>query len=67
MAMLKRVRSDPWGKTVSVLILTNLSADNGDLIRDAVDTFPEYYLIKSDWAIEDIVKKAGEILAMAHE
>lgn len=67
MTMLKKLRTDPWGKKASVLILTNLSADSGDLVRAAVETFPEYYLVKSDWAIDDIVKKVEEVLATQHE
>jgi DNA-binding response OmpR family regulator len=67
MTMLKQLRHDPWGKTALVLILTNLSADNAQMIHDAVETFPEYYLVKSDWTIDDILKKVGEILAAKYE
>lgn len=61
--MLKKLRADPWGSTARVLILTNLSADSSDRVRAAVDTYPEYYLVKSDWPIEDVVKKTAEMLS----
>ena len=61
--MLKKLRGDPWGRNARVLILTNLSADSSDRVRAAVETYPEYYLVKSDWSIEDITKKTEEILS----
>ena len=62
MTLLKKLRADAWGADVRVLILTNLSADEPARIKDAVETYPEYYLVKSDWAIGDIVKKVEEML-----
>lgn len=62
MSMLKELRKDVWGAGARVLILTNLSADTSDRVRAVVDTAPEYYLVKSDWSIDDIVKKAQELL-----
>jgi DNA-binding response OmpR family regulator len=63
MQMLKKLREDVWGKNVRVLILTNLSADNSDRVRAIVETAPDFYLVKSDWSIMDIVKKTEEMLA----
>jgi two-component system alkaline phosphatase synthesis response regulator PhoP len=63
MEMLKKLRQDAWGKNAHVLILTNLSADNSDRVRTIVETAPDFYLVKSDWSINDIVKKTSEILA----
>jgi DNA-binding response OmpR family regulator len=60
--MLKRLRADPWGSSARVLVLTNLSADSSERVRVAVETYPEYYLVKSDWSIKDIIKKAEEML-----
>ncbi len=62
MAMLKELRKDTWGAEARVLILTNLSADSSERVRAVIETSPEYYLIKSDWSIDDIVKKAEEML-----
>jgi DNA-binding response OmpR family regulator len=62
MEMLKQLRADAWGKQARVLILTNLSADSSERVRDVVETTPDFYLIKSDWSINDIVKKTEEML-----
>jgi DNA-binding response OmpR family regulator len=62
MEALKKIRSDTWGAKVPVIILTNLSATKEDLIQDMVKSKPLYYLIKSDWKLEDVIKKIQEIL-----
>ena len=53
--MLKKLRGDSWGKKVPVIILTNLSSgtENLELVEKKVFS----YLVKSDWKLEDIVKK----------
>lgn len=61
--MLKKLRADSWGRNARVLVLTNLSADNSERVRAAVETYPEYYLVKSDWSINDIIKKTEELLS----
>lgn len=63
MAALKKIREDAWGATAPIIILTNLSAINGNLAADALAHRPTYYLIKSDWKLHDIVKKIESILA----
>ena len=62
-AVLKELRADAWGKNAPVLILTNLSLDGTELVKTMVETSPEYYLIKSDWTLGEIVKKAQEIIS----
>ena len=61
--MLKKLRADPWGANARVLVLTNFSADSPERVRAAVETYPEYYLVKSDWSIKDIIKKTEEMLS----
>src|SRR3989344_558655 len=56
MAALKIIREDAWGATVPIIILTNLSAINGNIIADAIAHTPTHYLIKSDWKLHDIIK-----------
>lgn len=62
MTALKRIREDEWGKSVSVVILTNLNANNEQIVEDMVTHKPLEYLIKSDWNISDVAKKVEEIL-----
>ena len=61
MTMLEQLRKDPWGKTVPVIILTNLNPDD-KIMREIVEIEPVYYLVKADWKIEDVVNKVKEIL-----
>jgi CheY-like chemotaxis protein len=60
--MLKKLREDVWGKTVEAIALTNLS-DTGH-VTDAVAEGAFYYLVKSDWKLEDVVKLVREKLKM---
>ena len=62
MTALKKIRADPWGANVPVIILTNLSATNDQLVDDMVMHKPLFYLIKSDWKLHDVVEKIEEIL-----
>jgi len=62
MTALKKIREDTWGETAPVIILTNLSAINGNVEDDAIAHRPTHYLIKSDWKLHDIVKKIEEIV-----
>lgn len=62
MTALKKIREDGWGAHVPVIILTNLSATNEQLVEDMVTQKPLEYLIKSDWKIFDVVKKIQEVL-----
>lgn len=60
LTMLKQLRKDEWGKDAKVIILTNLSdaANANELEEKGVSD----YLIKSDWSLEDIVKKVQDTL-----
>lgn len=62
MTALKIIREDAWGATVPIIILTNLSAINGNLSADAIAHRPTQYLIKSDWKLHDIIRKIERIL-----
>lgn len=59
MTALKKIREDVWGKSVPIIILTNLSATSEHLADDAVTQ----YLVKSDWKLHSIMKKIEEILS----
>lgn len=65
MTMLQQLRAaNTWGKKVPVVLLTNLSAD--DEITKAINADePAFYLVKADWAINDVVKKVKERLAIS--
>jgi DNA-binding response OmpR family regulator len=59
--VLKKLREDSWGSTVPVIMLTNLS--DAEKVAEATESGVYDYLVKSDWKIEDIVKKVNEKLS----
>ena len=66
MTMLRKLReTDSWGKTVPVIILTNLSGDSNQIINDVTDLEPSYYLTKADLKLDDLLTKIKEVLASA--
>ncbi len=62
MTMLELLRDDPWGKTVPVIILTNLSATDEKRNQDITELLPSFYLVKSDWKLENLLEKINECL-----
>ncbi len=62
MTFLKELRAmNAWGKSVPVILLTNLSADD-EITRAVAENEPSYYLIKSDWTLDDVMKKVEDTL-----
>ena len=62
MEMLKKLREDAWGKTVPVIMLTNVSADSSTIIKEILVYQPAYYFIKSDIKLDNVVEKIKEVL-----
>lgn len=60
MTMLERLRHNAWGKQAKVIILTNLS-DSDKLTKSKAEEVRGYF-IKSDWKMDEIVKKVNEEL-----
>ena len=59
-AMLEKLREDPWGKTAQVIMLTNLS--DVEKVSFAAQKGVNDYLVKSDWDIASIVEKVKDRL-----
>lgn len=62
MEMLNKLRKDTWGKDALVILLTNLNEPvkvSDGLAQNVYD-----YIVKSDWTLEDIVKKVKEGLGI---
>lgn len=57
---LKALRDNPTTKNTPVIFLTNLS--ELDTISEALDAEVSGYIVKSDWSIEEIVRKVKEKL-----
>lgn len=60
-AMFEKLRQDAWGKTVPVIILTNLNPDDKTL-DELMKNGPSYYFIKSKWKLEELVGKVKKEL-----
>lgn len=60
MTMLKKLREDKWGSGAKVIILTNLS--DGKSAFEAMKAGVYDFLIKTNWSIDDVVKKVKERL-----
>jgi len=58
LTMLQELRQDPWGKNATVILLTNLS--DFERISKALEYGVYDYLVKTDWKMEDVVKKVKE-------
>ena len=59
--MFEKLRADAWGKTVPVIILTNLNPDDKTL-DELMKNGPSYYFIKSKWKLEELVEKVKKEL-----
>ena len=60
MSMLRKLREDQWGADVPVILLTNLNETEKISEGAAEKVFD--YLVKTDWHIDDVVKKVRERL-----
>lgn len=60
-SMLKRLREDEWGRSAKVIILTNFDTTD-EILKEVTSTEPSYYLLKSNWQIEDVIGKTKEML-----
>jgi DNA-binding response OmpR family regulator len=64
MTMMKKLREESvYGKNVPVILLTNLSADQEEINKSITRDEPAYYLVKSDFTLQDVVKKIRERLS----
>jgi len=64
MTMMQKVRGEnAWGKAVPIILLTNLTGDDERLNRSITENEPAYYLVKSNWTIDDVVGKVRERLS----
>lgn len=65
MTYLAKLREDDWGKSVPVIILTNLSDDKKVLEAQKDGVYD--YLIKTDWSLEDVIKMVKEKLGQVYD
>lgn len=63
--MIKKIREDAlWGKTAKIIILTNFDTTD-EMLKEVTRIEPAYYILKSNWEIDDIIIKIKEILELS--
>ena len=62
MMMLNKLREDSWGKTVPVIMLTNVNPDTDTDLQAIINNQPAYYFIKSDIRLDNLVEKIKDII-----
>jgi DNA-binding response OmpR family regulator len=64
LSMMKKLRAgSPWGKSVPIILLTNLSPDEDRVNKDVAEDLPAYYLVKTNWSMNDVIEKIKERLS----
>lgn len=63
MTMLKKLREGGRCKDTKVILLTNLQADES-IMKGVVADQPSFYLVKTDFTIEDIIRKVKITLGL---
>ncbi|MFH0830726.1 MAG: response regulator [Parcubacteria group bacterium] len=61
MTMIRKLREDKWGAAARIIILTNLS--DTAKAEEAEKFGVHEYLVKTDWKLEEVVRKIKEALA----
>lgn len=63
MTVMQKLRDDPWGKNVPIIILTNLNADD-NILKGVMQDHPAYYLMKSNSDPSGVVEKVRDVLKL---
>lgn len=61
--VLTKLRNDPWGKQVPVLVFSNMDADS-TLLGATNQTNPTYFLLKANVTPGQVLQKVKEILKL---
>lgn len=61
--IMKQVRGkDEWGKSVPIIIISNLSPDSAEIIDSVAQYEPVYYIVKAVFSLTELVEKVRDIL-----
>lgn len=68
LTMMDKLREkNSYGKSVPIILLTNLSAGEEKIMHAVVKNEPAYYLVKSDWNLSEVISKINVRLAQKVE
>lgn len=62
LTVLENIRSADWGKSMPVIVLSNLS--DAETVTESKKHGVFDYLVKTDWSLEDVVKKIKTVLKL---
>src|SRR3989338_1299511 len=63
LTMLEKLRStSEWGKSVQVILLTNVVPDSEEVMGRITKNPPAFYMVKSDYMLTEVVAKVRECL-----
>ena len=61
--VMKKIRGEgEWGKDVPIIILSNTDVDTDEKQQQVAEDEPAYFLVKTDFTIDEVVTKAKEVL-----
>lgn len=60
---LRQLKDDPWGKTASVIVLTNLESKAH--LAKVLELGDYDYLSKTDWSLDELLEKVKQKLQLA--
>lgn len=60
--VLDKLRTSSWGKEIRVIILSNLA--DSETVQESKKKGISDYLVKTDWTLEDVIKKVKEVLKL---
>lgn len=64
LSMMEQLRKKgAYGKNVPIIFLTNLSAGEEKIMQAIIKNEPAYYLVKSDWSLNQVIEKIKERLS----
>lgn len=61
LSVLDELRKDEWGKKANVLVLTNL--DKAEHVEESRKRGVTDFLVKTDWSLEDVLKRVKSELS----
>jgi DNA-binding response OmpR family regulator len=66
LTMVNKLRSDDWGKSAPIIMLTNISPDTDAALKAVMQYQPAYYMMKSNIKIDDLIAKIKEVLKISN-
>lgn len=63
--VLKELRTDEWGQDVAIIILSNVGDE--ERVAEALENGVNEFLVKSNWDLDDVLRRIKERLGISQE